>query len=126
MCGFFNLSSRQSIRQKPRSNSFQTSDTQQRFANSKSGQVFLQTIVPSLNNLYRRSQGRLFRKGSANLWMSVTCRSLTSQTSLSTKKMIYLADHRPEKNSDEYSESIRWLYLFCDKIITSAKLVHIC
>ena len=37
------------------------------------------------------------------------------------KKMIYLADHRPEKNSDEYTESILWLYLFCDRIISSAK-----
>ena len=42
---FFNLGSRQSIRQKTRSNIFHTSDTQQRFANSKSGRVFLQTTV---------------------------------------------------------------------------------
>lgn len=42
------------------------------------------------------------------------------------KKMIYVADHRPEKNSDEYTESIRWFYLFCDRIVSRAKLVHIC
>ena len=42
------------------------------------------------------------------------------------KKMIYVADHRPEKNSDEYTESIRWFYLSCDRIIPSAKRVHIC
>ena len=29
--------------------------------------------LPSLDNLYQRSQGCRFRKGSANLWMSVTC-----------------------------------------------------
>ena len=52
-------------------------------------------------------------------------KSSTSQTSL-LKKMIYLADHRPEKNSDEYKDSMLWLYLFCDRIISSVKLVHIC
>ena len=45
VCCFFNLSSRQSIREETWSNSFQTSDIQQRFADSKSGQVFLQTTV---------------------------------------------------------------------------------
>jgi hypothetical protein len=40
--------------------------------------------------------------------------------------MIYLADHRPEKNSDEYTESLLWFYLFCDRIISRAQLVHIC
>jgi hypothetical protein len=40
--------------------------------------------------------------------------------------MIYLADHRLEKNSDEYTESILWFYLFCDRIISIAKLVLIC
>ena len=52
-------------------------------------------------------------------------KSLTSQTSLS-KKDDLSADHRLEKNSDEYTESILWFYLFCDRIISSAKLVHIC
>ena len=42
------------------------------------------------------------------------------------KKIIYLADHRPEKNSDEYTESVLWFTLFCDRIIWSAKLSHIC
>ena len=51
--------------------------------------------------------------------------SSTSQTSL-LKNMIYLADRRPEKNSDEYTESILWFYLFCDGMISSAKRVHIC
>ena len=55
----------------------------------------------------------------------ICSKSLTSQTSL-LKKMIYLADHRPETNSDEYTELIFWLYLFCDRIISSAKRVHIC
>ena len=41
--------------------------------------------------------------------------------------MIYLADHRPEKNStDEYTGSILWLYLFCDGIVSSVKRVLIC
>ena len=44
----------------------------------------------------------------------------------SLKKIVYLADHRIEKNSDEYIESLLWLYLFCDRIISSAKRVHIC
>ena len=51
--------------------------------------------------------------------------SLTSQTSL-LRKIIYLADHCPEKNVGEYTESILWPYLFCGGIIPSAKLVHIC
>ena len=42
------------------------------------------------------------------------------------KKMIYLADHRPKKNSNEGAEWILWFYFFCDGISTSAKLVHIC
>ena len=42
------------------------------------------------------------------------------------KKMIYVADHRPEKNSDEYTESILRLYLFGDRMISSAKRVQIC
>ena len=42
------------------------------------------------------------------------------------KKMILLTDQRPEKNSDEYTESIIWLYLFGGRIISSAKRVHIC
>ena len=42
------------------------------------------------------------------------------------KKMLYLADHRPEKNSDEYTESLLWLYLFYDRITSSAKLILIC
>ena len=42
------------------------------------------------------------------------------------KKMISPDDHRPEKNSDEYTESILWLYHFCDRIISGAKCVHIC
>ena len=41
------------------------------------------------------------------------------------KKMIYLADHRLKKNSDEYTKSILWLYLFGVRIIESAKLVNI-
>ena len=52
-------------------------------------------------------------------------KSSASQTSL-LKKMIHLADHRPEKNLDEYTESILWLDLFGDGVISSAKLVHIC
>ena len=52
-------------------------------------------------------------------------KSSTSQTSL-LKKMIYLADHRPEKNLDEYTESILWLYLSGDRSISGAKRVHIC
>jgi hypothetical protein len=40
--------------------------------------------------------------------------------------MIDLADHLLEKNSDENTESILWLYLFCDRIISNAKLVYIC
>ena len=51
-------------------------------------------------------------------------KSSTSQTSLS-KEMICLADHRSEKNSNEYIESILWLYLFCDRIISSEKRVQI-
>ena len=51
-------------------------------------------------------------------------KSSTSQTSL-LKKMIFLTDHRLEKSSDECTESILWLYLFFDRIISSAKLVHI-
>ena len=51
-------------------------------------------------------------------------KSSISQTSL-LRKMIYLADHRLEKNSDEYTESILWLDIFCDRIISSAKRVHI-
>ena len=51
--------------------------------------------------------------------------SSTSQTSL-LKKVIYLADHLPEKNSDEYTESILWFYLFCDRVIARTKLVRIC
>ena len=39
--------------------------------------------------------------------------------------MIYLTDHRPEKKSDECSETLLWLYLFDDRIISSVKLVHI-
>ena len=42
------------------------------------------------------------------------------------KNMLYLADHRPEKNLDEYTESILWLYLFCDRMISSAKVILIC
>ena len=42
------------------------------------------------------------------------------------KKMIYLADHRPGENSDDYTESELWFYLLCDKIISSAKFVHTC
>ena len=53
-------------------------------------------------------------------------RKFLSSVSLSKKNMIYLADHRTEKNSDEYTESIFWLYLFCDSMISSVKLVHIC
>ena len=53
-------------------------------------------------------------------------KSSTSPNSLSKKKTIYLADHRPEKNSDGYTEFILWCYLFCDGIISSAKLVHTC
>ena len=52
-------------------------------------------------------------------------KSSTSQTLL-LKKRLYLADHRSEKNSDEYTESILWFNLFCERIISSAKLVHIC
>jgi hypothetical protein len=40
--------------------------------------------------------------------------------------MMYLADHRPEKKLDEYTESLLWFYLFGDRIISSTKLVHIC
>ena len=42
------------------------------------------------------------------------------------KKMIYLADHRPERKSDKYTESILCFYLLCDAITSNAKLVHIC
>ena len=42
------------------------------------------------------------------------------------KEVIYLADHCPEKNSDEYKESILLLYLFRDRIIPSTNLVYIC
>ena len=50
--------------------------------------------------------------------------SSTSQTSL-LGKMMYLADRCPKKNSDEFTESILWVYLFCDRIISSAKRVHV-
>ena len=49
----------------------------------------------------------------------------TTQTSL-IRKLVYLADHRPEKNLDEYVEAILCLYPFCDRITSSAKRVHIC
>ena len=39
--------------------------------------------------------------------------------------MIYVADHRPEKSSDEHTELILWFYLFADRIISDAKLVYI-
>ena len=48
----------------------------------------------------------------------------TSQTPL-LRKMIHLTDHLPKKNSDEYTESILWFYLFCERSISSAKLVYI-
>ena len=51
--------------------------------------------------------------------------SSTTQTSL-IRKLVYLADQRPEKNLDEYVEATLWLYPFCDRIISSAKFVHIC
>ena len=52
-------------------------------------------------------------------------RKLLSSTSL-LKKMIYLADQRSERNTDEYTESIIWFTLFCKTIISSAKRVLIC
>ena len=52
-------------------------------------------------------------------------KSSASQTSI-LRKMIYLADHHPNKKSDEDRESILWFYLLCDRIISSTKLVHIC
>ena len=51
--------------------------------------------------------------------------SSTSQTSL-LRKVIYLDDYRREENSDEDTESILCCYLFCDRIISSAKRVHVC
>ena len=42
------------------------------------------------------------------------------------KMIIYLADHCPVKYSDEYKDSILWLYLFGDRIISSIKHAHIC
>ena len=57
---------------------------------------------------------------SSRLWN----KSSTSQTS-PLKKMICLADHPREKNSPEHTESILWLYLFGDWIISSEKRVHI-
>ena len=50
--------------------------------------------------------------------------SSTTQTSL-IRKLVYLPDHHPEKNLDEYEEAILWLYPFCDRITSSAKRVHI-
>ena len=47
-------------------------------------------------------------------------------SNLTSNKKIYLADQLPETNSDEYTESLLWFYLFCDRIISSAKLLHIC
>ena len=41
----------------------------------------------------------------------IVTESLASQDSC-LREMIYLADHRLKKNSDEYIESILWLYLF--------------
>ena len=40
-------------------------------------------------------------------------------------KMTYLADHRPEKISDEYKEPLLWFFLFCDSMISSANPVLI-
>ena len=54
----------------------------------------------------------------------ICSKSSASQMSL-LKKTFYLADHRPEDNSHEYTESILWFYLLCDRVISSAKLVHI-
>ena len=51
--------------------------------------------------------------------------SSTTQTSF-IRKLVYLADHRPEKNLDEYVEAILWLYPFCDRITSSTERVHIC
>ena len=42
------------------------------------------------------------------------------------KKRMYLADHRPEEKSEEYTSSILRFYLFCGRIISSAKLIHTC
>ena len=56
---------------------------------------------------------------------TICSKSSTPQISL-LKKLIYLAYHCPEKNSNDYTESILWLYVFCDRIISNAKLVHIC
>ena len=78
----------------------------------------------------KRNQGLTFKKvflfyPQQYLLQELEINPSTSQTSR-LKKMIYLAGHRLETNSDEDTESILWFSLFCDRIISSAKLVHIC
>ena len=83
--------------------------------------------------LSKRKQRLTFKKGSFQFFLVFTYisslrignKSSTSLTSL-LGKMIYLADHRRGKDSVEYSESVLWLYVFGDRIISSAKPVHIC
>ena len=81
----------------------------------------------------KRKQGLILEKVSFQCFLlfkpisssRIRSESSSSQTSL-LKKMSYLADHLVEKNVDEYTESLVWLYLFSEGIISSAKLVHIC
>ena len=60
-----------------------------------------------------------------NLFFKIGNKLSTSQTSL-PKKMSSLADHRVQRDSAKYTESILGFYLFGDRIISSAKCVHIC
>lgn len=81
----------------------------------------------------KRKQSLTFRKVSFQFFPLFTAisypriqnKSSTSQTIL-PRRMISRADRRPEKNSDEYTESRLSLYLFCKRILSNAKRVHIC
>jgi hypothetical protein len=87
------------------------------------------------NHLQSKIKQRLtFKKVSFQFFLLFTTTSFCQEFEMNhqllrphfLEKMIYLADHCPEKNSDEYTESIRWFYLFCDRMISTAKRVHIC
>ena len=66
-------------------------------------------------------------KGDQSSWSPSTEKGDQSSWSPSTEKGDQSSwSPSTEKNLDKYTESILWLYLFCDRIISSAKRVHIC
>ena len=78
----------------------------------------------------KRKQGLTFKKAFSLIYNNISFKNwkgIINFSDLTSRKGDQSSwSPSTEKNLDKYTESILWLYLFCDRIISSAKRVHIC